>query len=297
MARLDRRLPGNVDGPFFVDDSCMDCDASRQCAPELVQVRAGRSVFVRQPSTPEEWAAAGRALLICPTASIGVVGHKPDLRGLFPWEVAEDVHLCGYASPRSYGANAWLVTRPGGGVLIDGPRFVPALVEAIAARGGLSHVLLTHQDDVGDAQKYAERFGARVWIHEADRRAAPFATDVISGTEPVAIEGDLKAIPIPGHTRGSVAFAWRERALFSGDSVHFSRGLGTLAAFGAQCWYSWPEQTRSLERLAGTVRFTELYAGHGSRFTATSPEAMQAALLDLVERMRRGQPELSGTPW
>lgn len=297
MARHERRLPGNVEGPFFVDDSCMDCDASRQCAPELVQVRAGRSAFVRQPSTPEEWAQAGRAMLICPTASIGVVGVKPDLHDLFPWEVAPEVHLCGYASLCAYGSNAWWVTRPGGGVLIDGPRFVPALVEKMAARGGLKHVLLTHQDDVGDAEKYAKHFGARVWIHEADVRAAPFATDLLRGVEPVAIEPDLRAVPIPGHTRGSVAFVWGERALFSGDSVHFSRSLGTLAAFGAQCWHSWPEQMRSLERLARTVRFSELYAGHGSRFTAPSAEAMQAAVLDLVARMRAGQPELAGTPW
>lgn len=101
----------------------------------------------------------------------------------------------------------------------------------------------------------------------------------------------------PGHTRGSVAFLWGERALFSGDSVHFSRALGTLAAFGAQCWYSWPEQIRSLERLAESYRFGELYAGHGSRFTAASADAMRAALLDLVARMRAGQPELLGTPW
>jgi glyoxylase-like metal-dependent hydrolase (beta-lactamase superfamily II) len=234
---------------------------------------------------------------MCPTGSIGVVGATPELDGLFPWEVAPDVHLCGYASRRAYGANAWWVTRPAGGVLIDGPRFVPALVERIAARGGLKHVLLTHQDDVGDAQKYAEHFGARVWIHEADARAAPFATDLIRGLEPTTLEEDLCAVPIPGHTRGSVAFVWGERAMFSGDSVHFSRDLGSLAAFGAQCWYSWSEQARSLERLAQTFRFSELYAGHGSRFAAPSAEAMQTALLDLVARMRANQPELAGTPW
>ncbi len=275
----------------------MDCDASRQCAPGLLGLRDGRSVFVRQPSTPEDWLQATRAMVACPTASIGVVGARPEVRGVFPWKVAPDVHLCGYGSPLAYGANAWWVSRPGGGVLIDGPRFVPALVEHFAAHGGLKHVLLTHRDDVGDARKYAEHFGARVWIHEEDLRAAPFATDVLRGDEPVDIEADLRAVPIPGHTRGSVAFVWAQRALFSGDSLHFSRTLGTLAAFGAQCWYSWPEQTRSLERLARTERFSEVYAGHGSRWQAPNAEAMQAAVLELVARMQANQPELAGTPW
>ena len=288
MAKSDRRAVGSADGPWFVDDSCMDCDASRQCAPTLIQARHGGSVFVRQPETEEERRAAARAMLICPTASIGVVGEKPDLKDLFPQEVAPGIHLAGYASPRAYGSNAWLIVRPGGNCLVDGPRWVPSLAEKIAGLGGLAHVLLTHRDDVGDAERYAERFGARVWIHEHERGAAPFATDLFRGLEPTEIAPGLMAHPIPGHTRGSVAFHLEERALFSGDSVHFSRTLGTLAAFGAQCWYSWPEQTRSIERLASAIRFTELYPGHGSRFGAPDSETMRAALLDLASRMKRG---------
>jgi hypothetical protein len=134
MARADRRLPGNAPGPWFVDDSCMDCDASRQCAPSLLEVRDGRSVFVRQPTTDEEKRAAGRALLICPTASIGVEGDKPDLRGLFPQEIAEGIHLVGYASARAYGSNAWFLERASGNVLVDGPRWVPSVAAGRAER-------------------------------------------------------------------------------------------------------------------------------------------------------------------
>jgi glyoxylase-like metal-dependent hydrolase (beta-lactamase superfamily II) len=275
----------------------MDCDASRQCAPSLLEIRDGRSVFVRQPRTDDEKKAAGRALLICPTASIGVEGDKPDLRGLFPQEIAEGIHLVGYASSRAYGSNAWFLERASGNVLVDGPRWVPSVAESLATRGGIAHVLLTHRDDVGDAQRYAERFGARVWIHEAERGAAPFATDLFRSTSPTTITEGLLAIPVPGHTRGSVAFLLEDRALFSGDSVHFSRGLGKLAAFGAQCWYSWPEQTRSIERLAQTTRFTHLFPGHGSRWVAPSAEAMREALLDLARRMDADDPALRGTPW
>lgn len=32
MANVERKLPGNVDGDFFVDDSCIDCDQCRRIA-------------------------------------------------------------------------------------------------------------------------------------------------------------------------------------------------------------------------------------------------------------------------
>ena len=47
--------------------------------------------------------------------------------------------------------------------------------------GGIAHVLLSHRDDVADADRWAERYGARGWIGEADANAAPYATDVTVG--------------------------------------------------------------------------------------------------------------------
>lgn len=41
MALIERRLPENVDGEFFVDDSCIDCDACRQIAPETFRDHGG----------------------------------------------------------------------------------------------------------------------------------------------------------------------------------------------------------------------------------------------------------------
>jgi glyoxylase-like metal-dependent hydrolase (beta-lactamase superfamily II) len=90
-------------------------------------------------------------------------------------------------------------------VLIDSPRYVAKLVEAFERMGGLIDVLLSHQDDVADADKYADKFSARVWIHDDDRSAATYATNVLKGTEMTDIGGNLIAIPVPGHTRGSAA--------------------------------------------------------------------------------------------
>jgi len=293
MAQRSRRHPENAPGPFFVDDACIDCDASRQCAPSIFGIASdGRSIVLRQPASDDERRAAARAMLICPTASIGVDGDKPPTDDLFPVEVGPNVLLTGYNSPRAFGANAYLVLRPGrGNLLVDAPRFVPALARRVEELGGIARVLLTHRDDVGDAERWAARFGARVVIHEADRAAAPFATDLLRGADPVALDDDLLAIPLPGHTRGSTAFLVNRAELFSGDSLYFSRTLGRLAAFRAQCWYSWPEQARSLARLAAEHRFARLYPGHGSR-TAGDPEALAAALAALVDEMRRDAPAL-----
>src|SRR5262245_47273054 len=59
-------------------------------------------------------------------------------------------------------------------------------------------------------------------IHEADRAAAPSADCILTGREPVEIDADLTAIPVPGHTEGSVVYLYDQRCLFTGDS------LGTL---------------------------------------------------------------------
>jgi glyoxylase-like metal-dependent hydrolase (beta-lactamase superfamily II) len=290
MAQYSRRHPENADGPWFVDDSCFNCDASRQCAPGLLAERGDQSIFIRQPSTPEEVLAATRAMLICPTASIGVVGAKPDTEGAFPLEVAEGLYLCGYASPKAYGANAWFVQRAAGNLLVDGPRFLTKLVRFFEERGGLSDILLTHRDDVGEAERYAAHFGARLWIHEEDRSAAPSATNLLQGEESTWLAPDLQVLPVPGHTQGSVMFLLQERFLFSGDSLYWSRTLEDLSAFRRQCWYSWPRQAESLARLE-SVRCEWLLPGHGSRRRLAEND-MRVRIPRLVERMRREDPLL-----
>ena len=113
--------------------------------------------------------------------------------------------------------------RDAGNLLIDSPRFTRNLVEPIEQLGGIADVLLTHRDDVADADRYAERFGARVWIHEADRTAAPYATDLLRGHQPATVAPGVVAVPVPGHTRGSVVYAVDDTWLFSGDSLAWSR--------------------------------------------------------------------------
>jgi len=288
MANPRRRHPDNLPGPWFVDDTCIDCDASRQCAPDLFAERGGQSVVIRQPVTPDEVAAAARAMLACPTGSIGSGEPPRDLDRLFPHELEDGVHYCGYNAESSYGANAFFAVRPAGNLLIDSPRFVSRLVRAIEERGGVARILLTHRDDVADAERFARHFGAEVWIHQDDAAAAPFADHRFS--ERTEIAPGLVAIPVPGHTRGSAVYHLDDRFLFTGDSLHYSRTRGELGAFPSVCWYSWEEQTRSLAGLLG-LRFEWVLAGHGDRHRA-SPEWMRGSLERLVAAMKSGDPAI-----
>ena len=283
MPKREARNPASVEGEWYIDDRCINCAASREVAPGLIVERGGKSVFVRQPATEDDTRAAWRAALLCPTASIGKEGRREQPPDLFPQELERGVYRCGYNARSSFGSHSYFIQRKEGNVLIDSPRYVAKLVRAFERLGGMKDILLSHQDDVADADKYADRFGARVWIHHDDRSAAPYATDLLKGTETTDIGGSLIAIPVPGHTRGSCVFLWRDTYLFSGDSLAWSRRTQDLIAFREACWYSWSELKRSLGRLT-RYRFEWLLPGHGHSVHLPVAE-MSSRLQALVERM------------
>lgn len=286
MATQDpSRNPDNVDGPWFVDRACIDCGAVRQIAPDLIARVDRRSAVSRQPSTPDEESAMRLAAQVCPTTSLRRDPPAGRERGLLPHHLGHDVWLAGHNAQSSFGANSFLVERAWGRAMVDGPRWHPDIVTWLDERGGLDHVLLTHRDDIGDAQRYAEHFGAQSWIHEDDLDAAPWATDVLRGAADTTIEDELVAVPIPGHTRGSVAFVLEEDVLFSGDSLFWSRRRGDLGIHVKQTWYSLPAQLDSLEHLNATHRFAWVVAGHGDRHR-TDADDMAVRLAALVTRLR-----------
>jgi glyoxylase-like metal-dependent hydrolase (beta-lactamase superfamily II) len=283
MADPARRLEANVPGSWFVDDSCIDCDACRQIAPRVFAEADGHAVVARQPESRD--VDAFRALVACPVGAIGrqETGAFPE--ALFPQLVEDGVYYAGFNSPDSYGANSFFVERSAGNFLVDSPRWAKLLVREIEKRGGLSDILLTHQDDVADAGRYQEHFDARVWIHRADRRAAPYATDLLEGEQAREIRPGLLAIPVPGHTRGSVAYLLEEKFLFTGDSLWWSRNRQSLAASKTYCWYSWEKQIESLARLAD-YPFEWVLAGHGDRVRLPRDQARES-LLALTRQFSR----------
>ncbi len=286
MARLDQRHPANADGPWFVDTRCIDCGTCREVVPELFGARPDQSVVVAQPSGADGEHRAWLAADACPTASIGRSPRRPRPGPTYPDRLDGPVHDLGHTAESSFGASSYLVERPSGNLLIDAPVHDRRLRSAVDDLGGVGHVLLTHRDDVADADRWADRYGARVWIHEDDRSAAPYATDLIEGTAPVAVGTDdgVLAVPVPGHTRGSVVFVVDRRWAFTGDSLAWSHGRGDLLAFRGACWYSWTEQRRSLARLADVARFSWVLPGHGARVNRPADE-LHDRLRGLVDRM------------
>ncbi|HZS37225.1 MAG TPA: MBL fold metallo-hydrolase [Polyangia bacterium] len=289
MARIADRLAENAGGEFFVDASCIDCDTCRWLAPSVFarSPREGMSVVAAQPRSDEERERALMALVACPTSSIGTV-HKLDPRAAmarFPEPIADGVHYVGDASPDSYGASSYLIVRPSGNVLIDSPRASRPLMDRLAALGGVRFLFLTHRDDVADHAVFRERFGCERILHRADVSADTRGVErLVDGDAPLALDGDLTIIPVPGHTRGSAALLYRD-FLFTGDHLAADEErAGELEAWPGVCWYSWAEQTRSMARLRDFA-FRRVLPGHGRRFFAATQQEMRAALERLIARM------------
>jgi glyoxylase-like metal-dependent hydrolase (beta-lactamase superfamily II)/ferredoxin len=287
MAQPALRLESNVPGDFFVDSTCIDCDACRIFAPAVFHDAGDQSAVYHQPETEEELLAAQRALISCPTASIGTLA-KHDMRAAvasLPELVEDNVYRCGYTSESSFGAVSYLVKRDDGNLLIDSPRFTEPLAKNIARLGGARRLLLTHQDDVADHEKFHERFGCDRVLHHADVGSRTKNVELQpAGTEPLELAPGLVMIPTPGHTRGHAVFLDRDRFLFTGDHLAWSETRGHLYAFRSACWYSWTEQIRSMERLL-EYRFEWVLPGHGRPVHLSAGE-MHASLEKCVRWMK-----------
>lgn len=93
-------------------------------------------------------------------------------------------------------------------------------------------------------------------------------------------------VPVPGHTKGSAALLYADTFLFTGDHLMASEDGTRLVASRGVCWYSWPEQVRSLERLLD-LRFEWVLPGHGGRYRGRSSAEARAELERLLARLRR----------
>ena len=288
MASVTERLPDNVPGDFYVDRTCIDCDTCRRVEPGVFSAGDGHSYVGRQPAGEAERKRALMALVACPTGSIGTVS-RADARGAiaaFPELVAENVSFCGFTAESSFGAWSYLVERPEGNLLVDSPRAVNSLVKEFERRGGLSLLFLTHKDDVADHAAFARKFGCERILHERDVTAGTREVErKLSGDGPVELAPDLIAIAVPGHTRGHAVLLYREKFLFTGDHLAWSRRLGQLVGFRDACWYSWAEQVRSMEKLLD-FRFEWVLPGHGWRYHAPSSEVMRRELEMCVKWMK-----------
>lgn len=279
----------NEDGLFFVDRSCINCDTCRQLAPEIFGDTGDYAYVRRQPVSDASMLNASKALIACPVGAIGMV--KPlkawlkRAREQFPERLTNQIYRCGFNASQSYGGHSYFIKHPDGNWLIDAPRFNRHLLRSFEQAGGISCIFYTHRDDVADGHKYAGVFKSKRIIHQAERSAQPDAESILRGFQPVRIHPDFLIIPVPGHTRGHCVLIYKEKYLFSGDHLWWSRHRQSLWASKDVCWYSWPEQIRSMEKLLD-YSFEWVFPGHGSMIHLP-PEVMSEQLRILIEKMKK----------
>lgn len=270
----------STDTDWYVDDRCTNCDVARQLAPGLIAEVDGRSELVRRPVGEAEQLQVAAAAFACHTRSVRPrQGRLDPALDPFPLALDDTVLLCGHNSPHTAAANSYLVRRPRGTqMMVDTPRWSEELAARYEALGTVTDVLLTHRDHAAHGRRYADRFGARLWIHEGDLDAAPDADHVLTGIESVTIDDGVLAHPLPGHTEGSVVYVVDARYCFSGDSFYWSRTTGDIEVAESVTWYSIEELAASLARTVGRLRFEWLLPGHGGR--------MRLPAADMARRMR-----------
>jgi len=285
MANKNKRLSDTIEGEFFVDSTCINCDTCRWMAPEVFTFHNGHSVVYHQPENPEEEQSALRALLSCPVAAIGT--EKPNkqiqvAQETLPHKIAEKVYYTGYHSRKSFGAASYLITHPEGNILVDSPRFNKNLLTQIEKLGGVRYLFLTHIDDVADHDQWAEALGAERIMHSDDSRTLPIEMK-LTGTEDVQLYDDVTIIPVPGHTKGSLVLLHGNN-LFTGDHLAWSAHEKRLIAWKNYCWYDWGECTTSMEKLLN-YEISSIYPGHGRRIIL-EVDQMKTEIQNCVNWMR-----------
>jgi len=81
-----RRWPLNLQGKFYVDDGCLDCDLCRELAPTVfTRNELGWSYVYNQPTTQAEIDRCMEAVAGCPTDNV----HDDGLE--FDWNLTPSV--------------------------------------------------------------------------------------------------------------------------------------------------------------------------------------------------------------
>lgn len=286
MANREKRLDVNVDGNFYVDNTCINCDTCRQLAPRNFTEVGEFSAVSHQPENEQQTHQSYQALLACPTGSIGTLqSDKSSVQtamASFPLHIEGQVYYCGFNSDKSFGANSFFIRHPRGNWLVDSPRYLKRLIDVFERWGGLANIFLTHEDDVADAEKYARHFGARRIIHAGDAEAVPDAEWVVDGAGDMNLDHGFQGIPVPGHTPGSMALLYNTKFLFTGDHLWWNPQAQILEAPRQRVWRA-KVLTASIEKLLA-YQFEWVLAGHGNRVKLSGQEMQKQLGLLLDQR-------------
>ena len=78
MADKNDKFEENINGRYYVDRSCIACDACNITSPDHFGMDEddGHAFVIKQPSTPEEEELCQEAMEGCPVESIGSDGAE-----------------------------------------------------------------------------------------------------------------------------------------------------------------------------------------------------------------------------
>jgi glyoxylase-like metal-dependent hydrolase (beta-lactamase superfamily II)/ferredoxin len=278
MAKAFLKRANNCDSSFYVDNTCIDCGTCYWVAPETFKKDGPQSAVFCDPSTMEQIDLAHVAKYCCPTNSIGHIG-KHSCPPPFPRNLEDNVYHLGFHDRKSFGATSYLIKCSNGNILIDSPRFVRKLANRIHNDGGIKYQLLTHEDDVADSHLYKKEFNTTLYFPSGDK--APPRLDIDqtldSDKSEIQITPELLAISVPGHTKGHFCFLYKEKFLFTGDHLCFSRHLRHLYAFINHCWHSKELLLDSVKKLRN-YQFSYVLPGHGSPHNFDSSKSAKESL-------------------
>ncbi|KAJ3671512.1 hypothetical protein LUZ60_007591 [Juncus effusus] len=285
-ASARERRPQNVQGNFFVDHTCIDCDTCRWMAPEVFARVEGMSAVTMQPNSEEVNIKALQALLSCPTNSIRT--EKPmkqvsQVHKMFPLPIHQSslpgVYHCGYHSEKSYGAASYFITHPEGNIMVDCPKFTEKLAKNLEMLGGMRYIFLTHKDDVGEHEKWARRFKCERLLHSGDvQETTKDVEKKLHGHGPWTIGSDFDLLYTPGHTEGSVCLYYKPlKVLFSGDHLFKSHETDRLDISLRYNQQSVSLQLESVKKLLD-LDFIWILPGHGRRISFKNNQEKNSAI-------------------
>ena len=164
----------------------------------------------------------------------------------------------------------------------------------------LGAILATHHhgDHVGGNAELAQLYpGIKVYGHASDRGRIPAQTDFVEHGASVEVEGlAFRALHIPGHTLGAVAYAG-EGAVFTGDTL-FAAGCGRLFEGTPAQMYESLNVTLSALPDATLVYCGHEYTASNLRFAAhmePANDAVATKAARVAEQRARGEATVPST--
>jgi len=162
-------------------------------------------------------------------------------------------------------SNSWLLAdRPGGhAVLIDtGAPMEPLLEVMEEQKLTLTAILNTHHhpDHVQHNLALHDRFACPVCAHAAEQDRIPGLTLALEEDQEIRCgELTIRAMHIPGHTSGQLAFLVEDKAVFTGDTL-FRDSVGGTRGVDHTCFEDLHHSV--MERLMALPKETVVYPGH-----------------------------------